>query len=253
LDVEYDGTGFHGWAIQPDLRTIEGTMRRALDALELGPYWLGVAGRTDAGVHASAQVVSVSSQSEITPWRMLRRLNGLLSADVRVRGASEAAPGFDARRDARSRTYEYRLLLGQSSPLRRARTLWVAQPLDRERLAAATTTLLGRHDFRSFTPVETQHRVFERTLIRAEWVERDDELVFVVEADSFLRHMVRTMVGALLLLASEAGSYMTGQVLAVDGGMSSSIGQSPYPEELYGLHSMIMPDGLGDRIIPTQG
>ena len=200
LDLEYDGAGFHGWAAQSDLRTIEASLRAALDVMLRAGYRLSVAGRTDTGVHASGQVASVSAVTDLTPARLLRGLGGLLPHDITVRELVESPPGFDARRDAKSRSYEYRLLVGPRSPLRRTRALWVPRPLDRERLSEATTKLLGLHDFQAFTPTETEHKAFERTVLRCDWVERGDELVFCVEADAFLRHMVRTMVGTLLFV-----------------------------------------------------
>ena len=175
-------------------------MRTALDVLVGVPYSLAVAGRTDSGVHATGQVASVRTFTEMPAARMRRGLGGLLPSDVMVRDLVDAEPGFDARRDALSRTYEYRLLLGQRSPLRRTRTLWVPRPLDRDRLAEATRKFVGLHNFQAFTPTETEHSAFERRIRRCEWIERGDELVFRVEADAFLRHMVRTMVGTLLFV-----------------------------------------------------
>lgn len=200
LQMEYDGAGFHGWAAQRDLRTIEGTLKGALDVMLRSGYLLAVAGRTDTGVHASGQVASVCAVTDLTAARLLRGLGGLLPHDIAVRELVEAPTDFDARRDARSRTYEYRLLVGPRSPLRRTRTLWVPRPLDRGRLDDGARKLVGLHDFRSFTPTETEHSAFDRTVLRCQWLDRGDELVFRVEADAFLRHMVRTMVGTLLFV-----------------------------------------------------
>lgn len=199
LDVEYDGAGFAGWAAQPRLRTVEGTLRAALDVL-LGPgYELRVAGRTDAGVHATGQVVSVATGSDRPPERIARGLEGLLPSDVAVRAVSDAQPGFDARADALARAYEYRILRGPPSPLRRRRTLRVAGRLDLDALRASAALVEGTHDFRAFTPTRTEHVFFARTVARCEWEERGDELVLLVEADAFLRHMVRVLVGTMLL------------------------------------------------------
>ena len=123
LDLEYDGAGFSGWAAQPGLRTVEGELRRALGTLLRGPFELAVAGRTDAGVHASGQVASVATGSDLEPRRVLAALAALLPDDLSARAVSEAPPGFDARRDARARRYEYRVLPGPPSALRRGRVL----------------------------------------------------------------------------------------------------------------------------------
>ncbi len=204
LDLEYDGARFAGWAAQPGLRTVEGVLREALATLLRGPVELAVAGRTDAGVHASGQVASVATSSDLPPERIRRGLNALLPADVSVRGAGLAPPGFDARRDARSRRYEYRVLPGPPSALRRARVLHHPAPLDPEAMADAARRAVGRYDFRAFTPTRTEHVFFDRTVTVCEWARRRDELVLTVEADAFLRHMVRVLAGSLLLVGRGA-------------------------------------------------
>jgi tRNA pseudouridine38-40 synthase len=200
LDLEYDGAGFAGWAAQPGLRTVEGTLSTVLGVLLREPVELVVAGRTDAGVHASGQVASLTTGSTVPAARLLRGLAGLLPPDVSVRAVSEAAPGFDARRDARARRYEYRVLVGPPSALRRGRVLNVPIRLDLAAMRAGVELLVGRHDLRAFTPTRTEHVFFERTITACEWVERADELVLVIEADAFLRHMVRVVAGTLLLV-----------------------------------------------------
>lgn len=201
LDLEYDGSGFAGWAAQPGQRTIEGELRRALGVVLREDPRLRVAGRTDAGVHAAGQVASVATTSTIAPDRLMRALTGLLPHDLSATGVVEAPPEFDARADARSRAYEYRLLVGSRSPLRRARTLHVATPLDLDAVDAAAAACRGRHDFRAFTPTRTQHVFFERTVTDCRWERRHDELVLCIAADAFLRHMVRVLVGSMLLVA----------------------------------------------------
>jgi tRNA pseudouridine38-40 synthase len=204
LVLEYDGAGFSGWAAQPGLRTVEGVLRDALETL-IGPdLELSVAGRTDAGVHATGQVVSVGSGSDLPPERILRGLNALLPADVSVRAAATAPPGFDARRDAVSRRYEYRVLPGPPSALRRGRVLHHPAPLDAGAMAAAAARVVGRHDFRAFTPTRTEHVFFDRTVAVCDWAARGDELVLTVEADAFLRHMVRVLAGTFLLVGRGA-------------------------------------------------
>ena len=169
LDLEYDGAGFSGWAAQPGRRTVEGELRRALGVLLGEPPDLAVAGRTDAGVHASGQVVSVATGSSMAPERLLRGLGGLLPADLSARAVSEAPRGFDARRDAVGRRYEYRVLTGAPSALRRGRVLHHPGPLDLAALRAAAAHAVGRHDFRAFTPTRTEHVFFDRTLTECDW------------------------------------------------------------------------------------
>jgi tRNA pseudouridine38-40 synthase len=131
-------------------------------------------------------------------------LNALLPPDVAVRAVEWAAPGFDARRDARSRSYEYRVLPGPPSALRRGRVLHHPAPLDLAAMAGAARRVVGRHDFRAFTPTRTEHVFFDRTVRVCEWARRGDELVLTVEADAFLRHMVRALVGTMLLVGRGA-------------------------------------------------
>jgi tRNA pseudouridine38-40 synthase len=204
LTLEYDGTAFHGWAAQPGLRTVEGVLREALAGVFRSAGGIAVAGRTDAGVHALANVVSVDVEGGPPADRAAVALNTLLPDDVSV-VASEAAPaGFDARYSARARSYRYRLYRRPvPSPFEQRRSWWVPRPLDLERLRASAALVVGEHDFRAFTPTETQHEVFVRVIESAEWHERGDHLDFELTADSFLRHMVRTLVGTLTQLPPE--------------------------------------------------
>jgi tRNA pseudouridine38-40 synthase len=204
LDLEYDGAGFSGWAAQPGLRTVEGELRAALATLLRSPFELAVAGRTDVGLHASGQVASVRTAADLAPDRVLRGLAGLLPPDVAARAVREAPAGFDARRDARARRYEYRVLPGPPSPLRRGRVLHHPAPLALGPMREAAALVVGRHDFRAFTPTRTEHVFFERTVTACGWLERGDEWVLVVEADAFLRHMVRILAGTLLLVGRGA-------------------------------------------------
>ena len=195
LDIEYDGTDFAGWASQPGLRTVQETLEGALATVLRREVTLTVAGRTDRGVHARGQVVS--HEGDPAPRR---NLNALLPPDVSVLASEPAPDGFDARRDARSRTYRYRVhTRGAPSPFERQRALWWPRPLDRETLDGCAAALLGTHDFTAFTPTETDHVRFERDVLRAEWVEEPgDVLAFWIEADTFMRHMVRVLVGTML-------------------------------------------------------
>ncbi len=199
LTLEYDGTRFRGWARQPGERTVEGVLRDALDTVF--PQWrdLAVAGRTDTGVHASGQVASFLGSGGPPAERAAAALNAALPADIAVLAADAVPSGFSARFSARSRAYRYRVFRRRArSPFAERRALWWPRPLEFEALEAAAALIVGRHDFTAFTPTETQHRIFTRTVLAAAWEEHGDELHFTIEAESFLRHMVRTLVGTML-------------------------------------------------------
>ena len=199
LTLEYDGAGFHGWAAQPGLRTVEGVLRDSLATVFSSVSGLVVAGRTDTGVHALGNVVTVDVEGGPAPERTANASNAALADDVAVVAAEEVAADFDARRSASSRSYRYRIWRRREpSPFEHRRSLWFPRPLEEERLADSADLLVGRHDFRAFTPTETQHTVFVRNVYRAEWHRRGDALEFEITADSFLRHMVRTLVGTML-------------------------------------------------------
>lgn len=200
LLLEYDGTGFRGWARQPGQRTVEGELRTALERVYGEFSELAVAGRTDTGVHALANVVSVEVDGGAPPARAAEALNTVLPPDVAVLAAAEAAPGFHARFDARARSYRYRVLRRRErSPFEEQRTLWWPRRLDLDALNESAAVLPGEHDFRAFTPSDTQHEVFVRVVESARWLECEGDVVaFEITADSFLRHMVRTLVGTML-------------------------------------------------------
>ena len=201
LTLEYDGSDFHGWAAQPGLRTVEGNVRDALD--QVFPAWgqLAVAGRTDTGVHALAQVASVEVSGGPRPERVPDALNAVLPRDVAVVAAERAVDDFHARHSARSRSYRYSIYhRRERSPFHERRAWWYPRSLDESRLTEAADLLVGEHDFRAFTPTETQHEVFVRKVRAAAWHRRGDLLEFEITADSFLRHMVRTLVGTMLEL-----------------------------------------------------
>lgn len=204
LTLEYDGAGFAGWGVQPQMRTVQGELERALRTVlgETGadgaPLKLTVAGRTDRGVHAWGQVASYRHEA-VDPLR----LNGLLGDDVAVLAAEPMHDGFDARRDALSRTYCYRVLARRSrSVFERNTAFWITGALDRDALARCAELLRGRHDFTAFTPSETEHSWFQCDVKRAEWLADGDLLEFWIEADMFLRHMNRVLVGTMLDVAA---------------------------------------------------
>jgi tRNA pseudouridine38-40 synthase len=199
LTIEYDGTPFRGWAAQPGQPTVEGALHDALAATFASVERLTVAGRTDTGVHALGNVASVDVEGGPPPASAAEALNTRLPDEISIVAAEEAPPDFHARHSARSRSYLYRIFNRRTpSPFETKRSWWIPRRLDEERLAAAAALLPGEHDFRAFTPTETQHDVFVRVVERAEWVRRDDHLDFEITADSFLRHMVRTLVGTMV-------------------------------------------------------
>jgi tRNA pseudouridine38-40 synthase len=173
--------------------------REAIDAVF--PSWSGlaVAGRTDAGVHALANVASLDVEGGPAVERAAEALNAALPDDVAVVVAEEAAPDFHARFSARSRSYRYRIWRSRlRSPFEAHRSWWYPRPLEVEPLKAQAALLLGEHDFRAFTKTETHHEVLVRVVHDARWIEEGDVLVFEIAANSFLRHMVRTLVGTML-------------------------------------------------------
>jgi len=204
LTIEYDGAGFAGWARQPEERTVQGELEHALRkilgdrATDGSPLLLTVAGRTDRGVHAWGQVASYSHEA-VDPLR----INGLLGPDVAVLFSEPAPAGFDARRDATSRTYCYRVLARRSrSVFRRGSAWWWPGRLDRGALEACAALIGGRHDFTAFTPNETEHTWFRCDVRRAEWRMDGELLEFWIESDMFLRHMNRVLVGTMIEVAS---------------------------------------------------
>jgi tRNA pseudouridine38-40 synthase len=199
LTLEYDGTPFRGWAAQPGLLTVEAALREALAGTFAAVESLAVAGRTDTGVHALGQVVSVDVEGGPPPERAAAALNPRLPDEITVLSSAPAPDGFHARHSARSRSYRYRLFTRATpSPFEVRRSWWVPRPLDEEALTAAAAALGGEHDFRAFTPTQTQHEVFVRVVERAQWIRRGDHLDFEITADSYLRHMVRSLVGTML-------------------------------------------------------
>ena len=219
LTIEYDGTPYRGWAAQPGHVTIEGVLRAALNETFSGVGNVAVAGRTDTGVHAVANVVSVEVDGGPPPERAADALNSRLPDTVSVVAAAEAPADFHARFSARSRTYRYRIFNRRvASPFEHRRALWIKRDLDVDELNIAAQLLVGEHDFRAFTPAVTRHRVFTRTIERAEWIRGDEHLDFEITADSYLRHMVRALVGTMLEVGpDELAALLVGRPRAEAG------------------------------------
>jgi tRNA pseudouridine38-40 synthase len=198
LDIEYDGSEFSGWAAQPEQRTVQSELERVLAIVLRRPLVVTVAGRTDAGVHAWAQVAS--HEGEAAP---VGSLNALLPPDVSVVRSQTAPDGFDARADCTSRAYCYRVLARPARPsVERLRVLHWTYDVDLHALRECASLLAGTHDFTAFTPADTYHVRFERDVYAAAWrVGAQGVLEFWIEADSFMRHMNRVLVGTMLDVA----------------------------------------------------
>lgn len=238
LTLEYDGRDFAGWAKQPGRRSVEGELERAIGVVlrrRSEAVSLTVAGRTDAGVHAWGQVASYEG-----PPAAPHQLNALLPDDIAVLASEAVAPGFSARHDATSRAYCYRVLTRRArSAFERGRALHCPQPLERGALDACAAALVGTHDFTAFTPTETEHVRFERDVRSAAWRAEasasggEAELIaFWIEADAFMRNMIRVLVGTMLEVASGRRAVADFAAL-LDGAPRSRAGRTAPP---HGLH-----------------
>jgi tRNA pseudouridine38-40 synthase len=205
MELQYDGTGLHGWAKQDGLVTVEGCLEKAFKTVLGAAPSLRVAGRTDAGVHARRQIVSLQLPHDTDLSKLATSLNALTPTGIVVTSMERARAGFDARRDATSRGYRYFLCTNKVVSPFWARYCWlVGHPVDRRLLDAAGLATLGQHDFTAFTPAETKHAFFHRTVKRCVWRRVPGEpgmLRLEIEADAFLRHMVRALVGNMVEVA----------------------------------------------------
>jgi tRNA pseudouridine38-40 synthase len=212
---------------------VQGELEAALARIVGEGIALTVAGRTDAGVHATAQVASFETTQAIGD-SVVRSLNAVLPDDVAVRECAEAPAGFDARRDAKARAYRYRILARRTpDPFERGRALWWRHRVDRAALDACAEALPGTHDFTAFTPTETEHVRFERVIHRAAWVgEVPGVLSFEIEADAFMRHMVRSLVGTMLEVSS-GGRTVEDFLALLAGAPRERGGETAPPHGLY--------------------
>jgi tRNA pseudouridine38-40 synthase len=234
LTIAYDGGSFAGWAAQPGLRTVQGELEAAVERIVGEKVELTVAGRTDAGVHATGQVASFEHQREL-PDRLSERLNAVLPRDVAVVAADPAPDGFDARRDARSRTYRYRILASPvRDPFEEGRALWWRHRVERKRLDECAAAVVRRHDFTAFTPTQTEHVLFERNVLACGWLEEDrpELLAMEITAPSFMRNQVRVLVGTMLEVAGGRRSIDDFRSL-LDGAPRDRAGETAPPHGLY--------------------
>jgi tRNA pseudouridine38-40 synthase len=239
LTIAYDGKPFAGWAAQPGLRTLQGEIEGALERICGERVRLTVAGRTDTGVHAWGQVASLELASE-PPGGLADRLNALLPSEIAVIEAAPAPEGFDARRDALSRTYcSWVLASPVRHPFEVGRALWWPHPLDREVLERCAALVVGSHDFTAFTPTETEHVRFERRVIHSEWRAHrlaepfpGELLEFWIEGDAFMRRMVRVLVGTMLEVAGGERTLADFGAL-LEGAPRERAGETAPPHGLY--------------------
>jgi tRNA pseudouridine38-40 synthase len=202
ITVSYDGGGFHGWQVQPGLPTIQGVLEEIIGGIEGKPLHVAGSGRTDAGVHACAQVAAFSMENPIPPANLKRAINRLLPPAIRILSVDEASPEFHPRFDAKAKTYEYRIFRSEvCSPFEWPYVYHFPYPLDEERMARMAQAFQGEHDFSAFAASDERDAEGKSKVrvIYASVLERNtDRLIFRVRGSGFLKHMVRNLVGTLI-------------------------------------------------------
>ncbi len=230
--LEYDGTDFRGWQIQPDERTVQGELSRAIAETTGETRKVTGAGRTDAGVHAAAQVASFASETRLSPVVLRRAFNARLPVDIRVRSVEEAPGGFNARFDATSRTYHY-IFITRATALWRNYYHLVTAALDVPAMRRALAELRGEHDFTTFAASGDDSRTKRCVVSKAELIETPPLLAIEITADHFLRHMVRSLAGTALEIGRGKPWNMTEIVAARD---PAAAGPTLPPHALYLMH-----------------
>jgi tRNA pseudouridine38-40 synthase len=205
LLLSYDGTDFAGWQVQPETLTIQGTLASAIGRITGEIVLPQGSGRTDAGVHAIAQVATFSTASPIPVSNFVKALNDVLPSSIRVLDADQVPEEFHARKSAHRKTYRYRIYRGRICPPWLVRYTWhYPFPLDEEAMAEAAKFILGEHDFTSFAAVDPEKGVEKgpnvRTVTQSQWSRDQEELIYEIEGNGFLHHMVRNLVGTFLLV-----------------------------------------------------
>jgi len=200
LLIEYDGTNYQGWQVQPKGPTIQGVLEEKIGLLTGEPVQLFGSGRTDSGVHALGQVAHFKTQNRMDIRTIQRALNSLLPHDIVIQKVEEVDEGFHARKHSKSKVYEYRILnRNLRSAFHRGYVWYIPQKLNLTEMKKATQSLIGEHDFSSFRSVGTPTRTAVRRVIRAEWKRGRDGLIhFEIEANGFLKQMVRAIIGTLV-------------------------------------------------------
>jgi len=218
LVLAYDGSEFSGWQVQPDLATIQGTVASAIGRLTGEKVLPQASGRTDAGVHALAQVATFHTESSIPVDHLARALNHILPASIRVLEAQEVPLAFHARKSARAKTYRYRIYRAPTCPPFLARYVWhYPYPLQEQAMEEAAQSVVGEHDFRSFAAVDPEPGRADlssvRQIFHSSWRSMGDELVYTVEGSGFLHHMVRNLVGTFVLVGK--GTLKPGDIVTI--------------------------------------
>jgi tRNA pseudouridine38-40 synthase len=218
LILSYDGADLAGWQVQPGRTTVQGVLASAIGRLTGENVLPQGSGRTDAGVHALAQVASFATASMIPTENWIKALNDILPPSIRVLEVTETAPEFHARKSARAKTYRYRIRRGAICPPFLARYVWhYPYPLEESAMVAAARVVVGEHDFTSFAAVDAErveriaagedvHTTNIRTIFASSWTREGEELIYSVRGSGFLHHMVRNLVGTFVLVGKGAVS-----------------------------------------------